>query len=152
MPARASEPRRCKVHVRLLAAGLTVGGVLQAQATDPTRPLDPPPFKKLSGDEGYQYFRAPSRRSDLTAFRVDGMGWSHQIEGMTQAGSATTEASAVRLLSREEAEREDRHYWHSKTPAERLAAAEQLRQVAYGYNAATARIQAVVVRTVLKEG
>ena len=88
----------------------------------------------------------------MTAFRVDGMGWSHQIEGMTQAGSATTEASAVRLLSREEAEREDRHYWHSKTPAERLAAAEQLRQVAYGYNAATARIQAVVVRTVLKEG
>ena len=70
---------------------------------------------------------------------------------MTQAESATIEASAVRLLSCEEAEREDRLYWHSKTPAERLAAAEQLRQVAYGYDAATARIQAVVVRTVLKE-
>ena len=55
-------------------------------------------------------------------------------------------------LSREDAEREDRLFWHSKTPAERLAAAEQLRQVAYGYDAATARIQAVVVRTVLKEG
>ena len=80
------------------------------------------------------------------------MGRFHQIEGMTQADSATIEASAVRLLSREEAEREDWLYWHSKTPAERLAAAEQLRQVAYGYDAATARIQAVVVRTVLKEG
>ena len=62
------------------------------------------------------------------------------------------ESSAVRLLSREEAEREDRLFWHAKTPAERLAAAEQLRQVAYGYDAATARIQAVVVRTFLKEG
>jgi len=71
---------------------------------------------------------------------------------VTQADSAAIEPSAVRLLSREEAERADRLFWHSKTPAERLAAAEQLRQVAYGYDAATARIQAVVVRTFLKEG
>ena len=71
---------------------------------------------------------------------------------MTQADIAPIEASAVRLLSREEAEREDRLFWHSKTPVERLAAAEQLRQVAYGYDAATARIQAVFIRTVLKEG
>ena len=70
---------------------------------------------------------------------------------MTQAESATIEASAVRLLSREEAERKDRLFWHSKTPAERLAAAEQLRQVAYGYDATTARIQAVVVRSFRKE-
>jgi hypothetical protein len=54
------------------------------------------------------------------------------------------------LLGREEPEREDRRFWHLKTPAERLAAAEQLRQVAYGYDAATARIQAVVVRPVRK--
>ena len=75
-----------------------------------------------------------------------------EIEGMTQAGSAVTASSAVRLLSREEAEREDRLFWHSKTPAERLAAGEQLRQVAYGYDAAAARIQAVVVRTLRREG
>jgi hypothetical protein len=80
------------------------------------------------------------------------MGRCHLIEGMRQTDLAAIEASAVRLLSREEAEREDRLYWHSKTPAERLAAAEQLRQVAYGYDAATARIQAVVVRTVPKGG
>ncbi len=80
------------------------------------------------------------------------MAPSHQIEGMTLSDSAAIESSAARLLSREEAEREDRLFWHSKTPAERLAAAEQLRQVAYGYDAATARIQAVVVRTFLKEG
>ena len=64
---------------------------------------------------------------------------------MSPADSARTEAAAVRRLTREEAEREDRLFWRSKTPAERLAAAEQLRQVAYGYDAATARIQEVVV-------
>jgi hypothetical protein len=107
-------------------------------------------LKKLRYDGSYDYLRAPSRRSNLTAFRVGGMGWSNQIEGMTQAESASIEGSAVRLLGREEPEREDRRFWHLKTPAERLAAAEQLRQVAYGYDAATARIQAVVVRTVRK--
>jgi hypothetical protein len=56
----------------------------------------------------------------------------------------------ARLLSRQEAEREDRVFWHSKTPAERLAAAEKLRQIAYGYDGSTARIQPVVVRTRLK--
>ena len=86
------------------------------------------------------------------ALPVDRKAVSHMIEGMTQADRAILESSAVRLLSREEAEREDRLFWHAKTPAERLAAAEQLRQVAYGYDAATARIQAVVVRTFLKEG
>jgi hypothetical protein len=84
--------------------------------------------------------------------RVDRRAASHKIEGMTQADTAILESSAVRLLSREEAEREDRLFWHAKTPAERLAAAEHLRQVAYGYDAATARIQAVVVHTFLKEG
>ena len=69
---------------------------------------------------------------------------------MAQVNTVSGEISGVRLLSREEAEREDRVFWHSKTPAERLAAAEQLRQIAYGYDAATARIQAVVVRTFLK--
>ena len=32
-------------------------------------------------------------------------------------------------------------YWHSKTPRERLVAAEQVRQVLYGYDAAAARLQ-----------
>ena len=49
----------------------------------------------------------------------------------------------VRLLTQEEAEAEDRTYWHSKTPAQRMAAAEQLRQAAFGYDPATARIQAI---------
>jgi len=49
-------------------------------------------------------------------------------------------------------QKEDRVYWHSKTTAERLAAAEQLRQIAYGHDPATARIQRVVVRTFLNGG
>jgi len=95
--------------------------------------------------------RPAAKSRNAASIRVDRVARSHQIEGMTQADSAAAESSPVRLLSREEAEREDRFFWHSKTPAERLAAAEQLRQIAYGYDAATARIQAVVVRAVLKE-
>ena len=33
-----------------------------------------------------------------------------------------------------EAERAERAYWFSRTPSERLAAAEQLRQAVYGYD------------------
>ena len=32
-------------------------------------------------------------------------------------------------------------YWHSKTPVERLEAAELIRQVLYGYDSTTARLQ-----------
>jgi hypothetical protein len=56
----------------------------------------------------------------------------------------------VRLLTKEQAEQEDRTFWHSKTPAERLAAAEQLRQAAYGYDPASARIQEIIEVAELK--
>ncbi len=69
---------------------------------------------------------------------------------MTHAESVAPEPVLVRLLSREEAERQDRVFWHSKTPAERLAAAEQLRQIAYGYDAVAARIPAIAEFTELK--
>jgi len=32
-------------------------------------------------------------------------------------------------------------YWHSRTPVERMQAAELIRQVLYGYDPATARLQ-----------
>ncbi|MBM3474958.1 MAG: hypothetical protein FJX75_16985 [Armatimonadetes bacterium] len=38
----------------------------------------------------------------------------------------------------------DTAYWHSRTPHERLRALEFLRQVAYGYDPATARLQRVL--------
>lgn len=39
---------------------------------------------------------------------------------------------------------DDREYWRSKTPAERLEALEIMRQIAYGYDPATARIEKVL--------
>jgi hypothetical protein len=36
---------------------------------------------------------------------------------------------------------ETRHYWQTKTPQERLAALEFLRQLIYGYDPVTARLQ-----------
>lgn len=43
-------------------------------------------------------------------------------------------------LTFEQAEREDRDYWLGKTPTERLASLELLRQLNYGYDPATARL------------
>jgi len=40
----------------------------------------------------------------------------------------------------EQQEAADREYWLSKTPVERLAACELLRQINYGYDPATARL------------
>ena len=44
----------------------------------------------------------------------------------------------------------DRQYWMSKTPEERFEALELLRQIAYGYDPATARLQRVLEIVELK--
>lgn len=51
----------------------------------------------------------------------------------------------------EEADAADRAYWHSRTPEERLLALELMRQSAYGYDPATARLQRVFEITQLKK-
>ena len=56
-----------------------------------------------------------------------------QILRVSPEDSKPVEGTLVRVLTREEAEQEDKVFWHNKTPAERLAAAEQLRQIAYGH-------------------
>ena len=38
----------------------------------------------------------------------------------------------------------DREFWLSRPPAERLAAMELMRQIAYGYDPATTRLQRVL--------
>ena len=38
---------------------------------------------------------------------------------------------------------DDRAFWHSQTPEQRLLAAELMRQIVYGYNPATDRLQRV---------
>jgi len=39
---------------------------------------------------------------------------------------------------------DDKQYWHSKSPYERLQAVETLRQLNYGYRQSTARLQRVL--------
>ena len=48
------------------------------------------------------------------------------------------------------ARRNDRAYWLSKTPEERFEALELLRQIVYGYDPATARLQRILEVTKLK--
>lgn len=52
----------------------------------------------------------------------------------------------------EEADAADREYWHSRTPEERLEAVELMRQSAYGYDPATARLQRVLEIAQLEQG
>jgi len=47
---------------------------------------------------------------------------------------ATVDRRAFAVVSFAEAEREDRAYWRSRSPAERLEALELSRQIAYGYD------------------
>lgn len=55
------------------------------------------------------------------------------------------DTSAVSTFSTfEDADRADREFWWSKTPKARLAALEFMRQVLYGYDPDTARIQKVI--------
>ena len=52
--------------------------------------------------------------------------------------------NAVSIVSLEEADSEEMEYWLSKTPYERLDALETLRQIFYGYDPATTRLQRVL--------
>ena len=50
---------------------------------------------------------------------------------------------ALSIISLSE-ESDDREYWHAKTPQERLAAVELMRQINYGYGPTTTRLQRVL--------
>ena len=56
------------------------------------------------------------------------------------------------LSSFEEADAADQAYWHSKTPQERMAALELMRQINYGYDPTTERLQRVLEITELTRG
>jgi hypothetical protein len=53
--------------------------------------------------------------------------------------------------SLEELSSHDRAYWHSRTPQERLAALELMRQKAYGYTPGIAKIKRVMRIVKLKD-
>ena len=58
---------------------------------------------------------------------------------------ARTKKGATKQIdtSLHEQEREEKHYWLTKTPHERLQAVETMRQVVYGYDPTSARLQRI---------
>ena len=50
---------------------------------------------------------------------------------------------ALSVISLSE-ESDDKEYWHAKTPQERLEAVELMRQINYGYDPTTTRLQRVL--------
>jgi hypothetical protein len=66
--------------------------------------------------------------------------------------SSRIDKTALSVLSFDEAAEEDRKFWQSKTPEERLTALELLRQIHYGYDPATLRLQRVLTVVELGEG
>ena len=56
------------------------------------------------------------------------------------------------LSSFEEADEVDKAYWHSKTPQERMEALELMRQITYGYDPTTQRLQRVLEIAELTQG
>lgn len=64
--------------------------------------------------------------------------------GPLQAQQSTLEAvekGSISVTTFKEAEEEDRRYWFSKSPAERLLSLEFLRRMNYGHDPATASVQ-----------
>ena len=51
----------------------------------------------------------------------------------------------------EDSEREEKEFWLSRTPEERFMAVEYLRQMMYGYNPLTVRMEKVLTVVTLKE-
>jgi hypothetical protein len=63
---------------------------------------------------------------------------------MDQDQLPTLDRSAFSVISLEEADNDEMEFWRSKTPYERLDALETLRQIFYGYDPATTRLQRVL--------
>jgi hypothetical protein len=58
--------------------------------------------------------------------------------------SARMDKTAFSVMTVAEAAEQDRTFWWSKTPEERLAALELMRQIHYGYDPSTERLQRVL--------
>jgi hypothetical protein len=60
----------------------------------------------------------------------------------TRAEMLKIDRTAIKVTSIKESD--DNEYWQTRPPEERLVALELLRQIAYGYEQDTARIQRVI--------
>jgi hypothetical protein len=66
--------------------------------------------------------------------------------------SARMDRTAFSVMTVAEAAENDRTFWWSKTPEERLAALELMRQIHYAYDPSTERLQRVLAVVELGEG
>jgi len=57
-------------------------------------------------------------------------------------GNSRVDRSVFEIRSLDEAD--DREYWRTKSPRERMEALELMRQIIYGYDPATTRLQRVL--------
>ena len=62
------------------------------------------------------------------------------MEPMDAVNSAKLDRSAFEIASLD-ADSADRDYWRARSPEERMEALELMRQIIYGYDPATARLQ-----------
>jgi hypothetical protein len=67
----------------------------------------------------------------------DAMARKSQSPNHSLLDNAFVNRAAFSVQTFEEAQQEDRNYWKSRTPDERLAALELCRQIAYGYDPTT---------------
>jgi beta-mannanase len=72
------------------------------------------------------------------------------MSDLVQSWKMDRTAFSVKSLT--EAAEEDRTYWRSKTLEERLTALELMRQIHYGYDPSTERLQRVLEIVELGEG
>ena len=68
---------------------------------------------------------------------------------MTAVDTARLDRSAYQIASFDD-ETSDREYWRARSPNERMEALELLRQMIYGYDPATTRLQRVLEITELE--
>jgi hypothetical protein len=61
-----------------------------------------------------------------------------------EKGSLTLDRTAFSVTSLQEQEAEEKQYWRNKTPHERLQAVEAIRQIVYGYDPVSTRLQRVL--------
>lgn len=70
-------------------------------------------------------------------------GWGRSGGGMAALDEVKMDKTAFDVVSLDDAS-DEREYWQSKTSAERLAALELMRQIVYGYDLATTRLQRIL--------
>ncbi len=63
---------------------------------------------------------------------------------LTPMETLRLDKTAIKTISLQEADAADKAYWAAQTPRFRLEALEYMRQVAYGYDPVTARLERVL--------